>query len=62
MPYKHNLWGNIVRKSNYYKAALANFRSLRPVHSVQTGSQFLNLVPRAFLRRGEDGRERVFVL
>ena len=43
MPYKHNFWRTIVRKSNYHKAHLANFRALRPVHSVQTGSQFLSL-------------------
>lgn len=43
MPYKHIFWGTIVRKSNYHKARLANFRALRTVHSVQTGSQFLSL-------------------
>ena len=43
MPYKHSLWGTIARKRNYYKAPLANFSALRPVHSAQTGSQFLSL-------------------
>ena len=37
MPYKHNFWAIIVRKSNYHKAPLANFSGLRPGHSVQTG-------------------------
>ena len=31
MPYKHNFWATIVRKSHYYKAPLANFTALRPV-------------------------------
>ena len=36
MPYKHNFWGTIVRKGNYHKAHLANFRALRPVHFVHS--------------------------
>ena len=40
---KHNFWGTIVPKSNYYKAPHANFSALRPVHSVQTGFHFLSL-------------------
>ena len=35
MPYKHNFWGTIERKGNYYKAPLVNLSALRPVHSVQ---------------------------
>ena len=43
MPCKLNYWGTFVRKSNFYKSPLANYRALRPVHSLQTRSQFLSL-------------------
>ena len=40
---KHNFWGTVVRKSNYYGVPLANLSALRLVHSLQTVSQFLSL-------------------
>ena len=49
MPYKHNFWAAIARKGNYNKGPSANLSALRPVHSVQTGSQFLSLCLNPFL-------------